>query len=184
MPREVRCRRLQLGFTGRRDWLSRPRDGSNPPAFLSLWTDRQLLCIILNGGSTSILQCNPSTTTCQHSSHFGTRGCAPDNLTWRRLHRHLQGVGLGRGGDSRDGDQDEAGRVGAALLPHAGPQQTHRRLHGPGQRLRRGVDQHDVLLGDSAQYTIPGQGANCWSEYSATTGNYYLSDPGAKYIVQ
>ena len=40
----------------------------------------------------------------------------------------------------------------------------------------------DGSLGDSAHYAIPGQGANCWSEYSATTGNYYLSDPGAKYI--
>ena len=37
-------------------------------------------------------------------------------------------------------------------------------------------------LAGSAIYPVPGQGANCWSAYSAATGAVYLSDPGAKVI--
>jgi hypothetical protein len=33
-------------------------------------------------------------------------------------------------------------------------------------------------LHSSTFYTIAGQKANCWEEYSAQTGNYYFTDPG------
>ena len=37
-------------------------------------------------------------------------------------------------------------------------------------------------LSASAIYPVPGQGANCWSAYSAVSGDVFLSDPGAKII--
>ena len=40
----------------------------------------------------------------------------------------------------------------------------------------------DGSLSASAIYPVPGQRANCWSQYSPATGSFFLSDPGARLI--